>query len=69
LQAIARHGIEKRRIAKMQAVMATIRPGDLYRRIQELTQQAERLALSKAPTPAKPRVNRAFNSLPEAEVF
>jgi len=41
--------------------MAEIRPGDLYRRIRALTGRLELLALSKAPAPVKPRVNRAFN--------
>jgi hypothetical protein len=45
----------------MQETMNTVRPGDLFRRIQGLTTQLERLALSKAPAPVKPRVNRAFN--------
>jgi hypothetical protein len=41
--------------------MRTIRPGDLFSEIQGLTTQLERLALSKAPAPVKPRVNTAFN--------
>jgi hypothetical protein len=45
----------------MHEVMNTVRPGDLYRQIQGLTTQLERMALSKAPAPVKPRVNRAFN--------
>ena len=44
------------------ATMATIRPGNLFREIYELTRQLERLALAKAPAPVKPRVNRAFNA-------
>ena len=47
---------------KMKETMDTIRPGDLYRRILALTEQLEHLALSKAPAPVKPRVNRAFNA-------
>ena len=47
---------------KMKATMDTVRPGDLYRRILALTNQLEHLALSKAPAPVKPRVNRAFNA-------
>ena len=46
----------------MNTTMAAVRPGDLYRQIQDLTTQLERMALSKAPAPVKPRVNRAFNS-------
>ena len=45
----------------MQEVMVAIRPGELYLQIQDLTTQLERMALSKAPAPVKPRVNRAFN--------
>jgi len=42
--------------------MAGVHPGELYRQIQNLTTQLERLALSKAPAPVRPRVNRAFNA-------
>ena len=42
--------------------MAGVHPGELYRQIQDLTTQLERLALSKAPAPVRPRVNRAFNA-------
>ncbi|MHB8438678.1 MAG: DDE-type integrase/transposase/recombinase [Acidimicrobiales bacterium] len=42
--------------------MAGVRPGDLYRQIQDLTAQLECMALAKAPAPVKPRVNRAFNT-------
>ena len=42
--------------------MAGVRPGDLYRQIRDLTSQLERMALSKAPAPVKPRVNTAFNT-------
>ena len=35
--------------------------GPLYREIQSLTTQLERMALSKAPAAVKPQVNRAFN--------
>jgi hypothetical protein len=45
----------------MQKVMNAVRPGDLFRQIQDLTTQLERMALSKAPAPVKPQVNRAFN--------
>jgi hypothetical protein len=47
---------------KMKATMDAVRPGDLFRRILALTEQLEHLALSKAPAPVKPRVNRAFNA-------
>jgi Integrase core domain len=46
----------------MDKTMAQIRPAELYRQIQDLTAQLERLALAKAPAPVKPWVNRAFNS-------
>ncbi len=46
----------------MRATMATIRPGDLFRQIRALTEELEDLALSKAPAPIKPPVNRAFNT-------
>ena len=45
----------------MQEVMDAVRPGKLYREIRSLTTQLERIALSKAPAPVKPQVNRAFN--------
>jgi hypothetical protein len=46
----------------MDETMAGVHPGELYRQIQDLTTQLERLALSKAPAPVRPRVNRAFNA-------
>jgi hypothetical protein len=45
----------------MQKVMEGVGPGDLFRQIADLTTQLERMALSKAPAPVKPQVNRAFN--------
>jgi hypothetical protein len=45
----------------MAMTMEGIRPGELYRQIQDLTSQLEHMALSKAPAPVRPRVNRAFN--------
>lgn len=39
----------------MQSVMDAVRPGDLYREIQSLTTQLERMALSKAPAAVKPQ--------------
>jgi hypothetical protein len=44
----------------MHGVMNAIRPGKLYRQIHDLTTQLEHMALSKAPAPVKPQVNRAF---------
>jgi hypothetical protein len=46
----------------MDKTMVGIRPGELYRQIRDLTDQLEHLALTKAPAPVKPMVNRAFNS-------
>jgi hypothetical protein len=49
--------------------MRTVSPGTLNRQIAELTTRLERLALDKAPAPAKPPVNRSFNDYRQAEVF
>jgi hypothetical protein len=46
----------------MEKTMDGVRPGELYRQIQDLTAQLERMALTKAPAAVKPRVNRAFNT-------
>ena len=46
---------------RLDETMAAVRPGELYRQIHDLTRQLENLALSKAPAPVKPQVNRAFN--------
>ncbi|MGH9305971.1 MAG: integrase, partial [Acidimicrobiales bacterium] len=61
-RAMARTGLSEGTRDHMAESMATIRPGDLFRQIYELTRQLERLAISKAPAPVKPRVNRAFNA-------
>lgn len=66
---LARHDIDEVGRTAMQKSMNNVRPGDLFRQIQVLTTQLERMALSKAPAPVKPRVNRAFNSPPQAEVL
>jgi hypothetical protein len=49
--------------------MAAISPGALYWQIRELTERLENMALRKAPAPATPRVNRAFNPSGQAEVL
>jgi len=54
--------------SQMGSTMAEIHPGDLYRQIQKLTEELERMALSKAPAPVKPPVNQAFNRSLKAEV-
>ena len=61
-RAIASGELTETARADIDAAMAAIRPGDLHRRIQALTKQLERLALTKAPAPVKPRVNTAFNN-------
>ena len=60
-RAMAREEVTEAARSKMQTAMDGIHPGDLYRQIRTLTEQLEHLALSKAPAPVKPRVNRAFN--------
>jgi hypothetical protein len=45
----------------MDRAMAGVRPGELHRGIAELAARLERMALSKAPAPVRPAVNRAFN--------
>jgi hypothetical protein len=40
------------------------RLSELYRQIQDLTTQIERMALNKAPAAVRPRVNRAFVATP-----
>jgi hypothetical protein len=57
----ARTGISDACRLEMETTMNSVRPGELYRQIQDLTSQLERLALTKAPAAVKPRVNRAFN--------
>ena len=61
-RALASKEISPAAARKMKATMAGVRPGDLYHQILALTEQLERLALSKAPAPVKPRVNKAFNA-------
>jgi hypothetical protein len=57
----ARTGISDACRSEMEKAMDSVRPGELYRQIQDLASQLERLALTKAPAAVKPRVNRAFN--------
>jgi hypothetical protein len=65
----ARKDLESATRVTMNEAMAAVSPGDLYRAIRELTTRLERLSLSKAPTPVKPPVNRAFNPGPHPEVL
>jgi hypothetical protein len=60
-RAIAKDEITRADLSNMHATMDAVRPGDLYRQIQTLTQQLAPMALAKAPAPVKPRVKRAFN--------
>ena len=53
---------------RLRATRAKLRPAELSRRIEELTTRLEHLALSKAPAPLRPPVNRAFNSRPDPEI-
>jgi len=61
-RATARKDITKTCRSAMDETMLGIRPGELYRQIQDLTSRLEHLSLQKAPAPVKPRVNRAFNA-------
>jgi hypothetical protein len=60
-RATARANVDGASRRAMLEVMDGVRPGELYRQIQGLTTQLERMALAKAPAAVKPRVNRAFN--------
>jgi hypothetical protein len=66
---LAQKGITKTDRARLEETMGAVRPGELYRQIQDLTTQLERLALNKAPVPVKPQVNRAFNPSLHPEVL
>ena len=68
-RATARASVDGEARRTMQEVMDAIRPGDLYRQIQDLTARLERMALTKAPAPVKPRVNKAFNPSLHPEVL
>jgi transposase InsO family protein len=68
-RAMARPSIAPADRQAMQAVMDAIRPADLYRQIHDLTTQLERIALSKAPAPPRPHVNKAFNPSLHPEVL
>jgi transposase InsO family protein len=65
---MARPEIAETDRTRLEEAMALVRPAELYRQIQELTKQLERMALSKAPAPIKPQVNSAFNSRPHPEL-
>jgi hypothetical protein len=65
----AGHLLGTKERSALQKTMDAIRPGELSRAINELTTRLERMALSKAPAPVKPRVNRAFNERPHPEIL
>jgi hypothetical protein len=68
-RALAHPSLSAASAAAMASTMATVAPGELYRAIEALAGRLERLALSKAPAPVKPRVNRSFNETPHAKVL
>jgi len=55
--------------ARLSKTMRSTRPGALSRSIDELTTRLERMALSKAPAPVRPRVNRSFNKSRHPEIL
>jgi Integrase core domain len=66
---MARKDISKTERARLEKTMGAVRPGEFYRQIHDLTKQLERMALTKAPAPVKPQVNRAFNPSLHPEVL
>jgi hypothetical protein len=66
---MARKDISETDRARLEKTMAGVAPGELYRQIGALTQQLENLALTKAPAPVKPQVNRSFNSREHPELL
>jgi hypothetical protein len=66
---MARPEITQTDRTRLEKTMAGVRPGELYRQIHDLTTQLEHMALSKAPAPVKPQVNRAFNPSLHPEVL
>jgi hypothetical protein len=61
-RAIASGVLPAAKVASLRKMTTGIRPADLSRAITELVGDLERLALTKAPTPAPRAVNRAFNA-------
>ena len=64
---IASGAVSKEKAASLRKMTASIRPGDLSRRITALVAELEELAVTKRPSPIR-RVNRAFNSSDRPEV-
>jgi hypothetical protein len=60
-RAIAHPALVDRDRARLKRAMRSVHPGELSRSINDRTTRLERLALSKAPAPVGPRVNRSFN--------
>lgn len=61
-RASADKSVTSEALAAMNKTMKEIKPGELFRKIQQLTQKLENMALVKTPAPIKPKVNREFNS-------
>jgi hypothetical protein len=55
--------------SRLGEALDSVHPGELSRAITELTTRLERMALSKAPAPTKPRVNRSFNASHHPEIL
>ncbi len=66
---LAWNGLSAKDRTAMSKTMASIRPAERSRAIFKLTERLERLALSKAPAPVKPKINRAFNAGPDPEIL
>ena len=72
-RALADDRVTSTACSALTAANKAIRPGDLYRQINGLIngliKQLDRLALSKAPAPLNPPVNRSFNQSRQPEVL
>ena len=68
-RALADHRLSAAAKKSLRAKHTRVHPGELYREINALTRKLEHLALSKAPTPVRPPVNRSFNHHDDPEVL
>jgi hypothetical protein len=68
-RAIAHPTLSGKDRARLKRTLKSVNPGELSRSIAELTTRLERIALSKAPAPVKPPVNRSFNESRHPEVL
>ncbi|MGH9079810.1 MAG: integrase catalytic domain-containing protein [Acidimicrobiales bacterium] len=68
-RAIDHAALSARDRARIRKATGSVRPGELARSIRSLTTRLECLALSKAPAPIKPPVNRSFNESRHPEVL